>query len=76
MYITIVKPIEKLDSEAGKIHYFGLINGITSLELQKIRQYVNDLFLSEKREKEREEKEAFSKLNQDKKGEKDEKDNP
>ncbi len=66
MYVTVVNPIEKLDKDKGKSHYFGLINGITSLELQKIRQYVNDLFLSEKHEKERKEKEEFAKLNKEK----------
>ncbi|MAE59635.1 MAG: hypothetical protein CME69_12295 [Halobacteriovorax sp.] len=66
MYVTIQKPVEKLENERGMNHYFGLINGITTLELQKLRQHVNDMFLAEKRQKELEEKEAFAKLNKDK----------
>ncbi len=66
MYITVLPPLEKLENKKGYYHYFGIINGVTTLEVQILRQYINGLFTKEKKDKENEEKEDFAKLNEEK----------
>jgi hypothetical protein len=65
-YITIAPqqdpPLQSIDD---KHHYLGFINGVTTIDLQEIRQYVNSLFLEEKRLKEEEEKKAFAAANKE-----------
>jgi hypothetical protein len=64
-YVTVLNPPEQLENVKGKNHYFGVINGITTMETQELRQVINNLFLMEKRKKEEEEREKFHAANRD-----------
>ncbi len=71
MYLTVLPEIDALEKKNGYFHYYAVINGITTVEIQILRQYINELFTREKHQKEREEKEAFKKMNHEKKNSQD-----